>query len=351
MKALCYTDLQATDGHERCFNDPTQSLQISRVSALYSILLQIYKEHRCDCLWDLGDTTDDRTAVPVPAIDAVCYGLGQFPQSQWNLKLIGNHEQYLRNTNVHIGEMFMPFFNVVPGNQAFTQGNTRILCCSYPACIADTAQWIGDQHKLAQKAGQKVILLGHFSVMGCMTGDGRLLEGMPKDIVSWADLGLLGHIHKPQSITKRIHFIGSPFQQNWGERGEEKRVAIVDISTATVKWVLITGFPLYQSVGLEEFKELCSVETEDRFKVILKTQAEAATFYAHPLAHRAEPIYEFTEEIEESESTGGAKAQTSKWSFDSVVRRYVERYTPDASGIPASVEEMVDYGKEIAVPS
>jgi len=352
MRALVYTDLQATDGHEKRFSDPTQSLQIGRVTAFYDRLLQIYQEQKCDCLWDLGDTTDDRSAVPVPAINAVCESLGRFPLNEWNLKLIGNHEQFLRNTKIHVGQMFAPYFTVIESNSAFVCGPVRILCCSYPAEEAGTIAWIDRQKTLAQKARQHVILLGHFSVMGCMTGDGRLLAGIPKDVISWADLGLLGHIHKPQSVTKRVHYVGSPFQQDWGEAGESKRVGIVDISNVTVEWIPIEGFPIYQTVSLNEFRKLCTAETEDRFKVVLKSQTEAATFYTLPLAHRAEPIYEFTEENEGPDVAPGAGAsQNPKWSFNSVIQRYVERNTPDSKGIPASVEEMIDYGKTIAVVS
>ena len=350
MRALCYADLQATDGHERCFNDPSQSLQVSRVALFYNLLLDLFKKYHCDCLWDLGDTMDDRSAIPVPAIDTVCRALNQFPANQWNLKLIGNHEQHLRNTQVHVGEMFAPYFSVVPGNEAFVFQNTRILCCSYPADLSDTSKWLAVQRQKATQAGQQTVLLGHFSVTGCMTGDGRLMTGVPKESLSWVDLGLLGHIHKPQSIAKRVHYVGSPFQQNWGETGEAKRVAIVDIPEGTVQWVSVTGFPSYCTVSLDEFKELCTLESEDRFKVILKSQAEAATFYAHPLAHRAEPIYEFIEEVEEA-SNEASSGQHPKWSFDAVIQRYVERHTPDSFGIPASVDEMVDYGREIVSPT
>lgn len=350
MRTLIYTDLQATDGHEKCFGSPTQSLQIGRVTAFYDRLLHIYQEYKCDCLWDLGDTTDDRSAIPVPAINAVCEALGKFPLSEWNLKLIGNHEQFLRNTKVHVGQMFVPYFTVVEANSAFVHGSTRILCCSYPANERDTVSWIKQQKTLAHNAKQQVVLLGHFPVVGCITGDGQLLAGIPKDVVSWVDLGLLGHIHKPQSVTKRVHYVGSPFQQNWGESGESKRVGIVDITNGEIQlqWISIDGFPAYQTVNFADFKECCTVETEDRFKVVLKSQAEAAAFYALPLAHRAEPIYEFVE-ADENASKAETSATGHKWSFDAIIKRYVESHTPEAKGIVATVDEMIDYGKTIAV--
>ena len=358
MIALVYSDLQATDGHEKCHGDPTVPLQIARVDAFYQVLLKIYKERKCTCLWDLGDTTDDRSSIPVPAIDTLCGSLAQFPRNDWDLKLIGNHEQYLRNTHVHVGKMFDPYFEIIEKNRVFQAGKgMRVVACAYPENERDTIAFIQAERKAAKQAGDKVILLGHFQVMGSMTGMGQLLAGIPKDELSWVDLGLLGHVHKPQSVHKNVHYIGSPFQQDWGEAGETKRVGIVDVLRATVEWVPIEGFPQYLSVNVDEFEELCTTDTEDRFKVVLRSQKEAAKFYALPLAHRAEPIYDFDVTGSPTVSVGAEKIDGkitgnitgAAWSFNSVMQRYVEQNTPDSSGVPATVEEMLGYGHEIAL--
>lgn len=358
MRALVYSDLQATDGHEKCHGDPTVPLQIARVDAFYHALLRIYEDNKCDCLWDLGDTTDDRSSIPVPAIDTLCGNLAQFPRTDLDFKLIGNHEQFLRNTQVHVGNMFAPYFTVIEGNKAFSlPEKVRVLACAYPADERDTIKWIREQRKIAAQESEKVILIGHFQVMGCITGQGQLLAGIPKDELSWVDLGLLGHVHKPQSVHKNVHYVGSPFQQDWGESGESKRVGIVDIFKCTVEWVPIEGFPQYLSVNVDDFEERCTAGSEDRFKVILRSQREAAKFYTLPLAHRAEPIYDFNLTNDSSGSSDSASDSKNidgnidggSWNFDSVMRRYVERNTPDSNGIPATVDEMVEFGHEIAL--
>lgn len=361
MRALCYADLQATDGHEKCHGDPTVPLQIARVDAFFQTISKIYDEYQCDCLWDLGDTTDDRSSIPVPAIDVVCGNLAHFARSDMSFKLIGNHEQYLRNTSVHVGNMFSPYFTVIEGNQAFPVEDlgVRVLCCSYPAAEKDTIAWLADQRKQAKAAKEKVILLGHFQVMGCITGAGQLLAGIPKDALTWVDLGLLGHVHKPQSIHKNVHYVGSPFQQDWGETGESKRVGIVDISPGkvSVQWVPIEGFPQYVKLGVEDFEQACTPESEDRFKVVIRSQQEATKFFSLPLAHRAEPIYDFDVTAASTATSEGAEIDEkiagnitgNAWSFEAVMQRYVERNTPESKGIPASVEEMVSYGHEIAM--
>lgn len=354
MKALCYADLQATDGHEKCHGDPTVSLQIARVDAFYQTLLKIYREFNCDCLWDLGDTTDDRSSIPVPAIDVLCSNLSQFPRSQWDLKLIGNHEQYLRNTEVHVGKMFEPYFTVIEGNEAFTAcEGVRIMACSYPCDERDTIKFIDEQRAIVRKTKETAVLLGHFQVMGSITGMGQLLAGVPKDRIAWVDLGLLGHVHKPQSVHKNVHYVGSPFQQDWGETGENKRVGIVDISTGgvSVQWVPIEGFPRYIHTDVDSFEKSCTRECEDRFKVSIRSQKEATKFFSLPLAHRAEPVYDFDVTSSSTNtcdsSTENEKTAKSAWSFESVIQRYVERNEPSSKGVPASVEEMVQYGREI----
>lgn len=347
MRALVYSDLQATEGHERLHCDPTRPLQRERVAAFYEILKSLYERHKCDCLWDLGDTLDDRSSIPVPTIDTVCAGLSQFPAAQWNIKLVGNHEQFVRSTELHSGKLFSPYFAVVDTNQAYSTGEgVRILACSYPANDADTVAWIREQRKQVKKTKEKVILLGHFQAVGCMTNSGQLMTGIPKEELAWVNLGLLGHIHKPQTLTGNVHYIGSPFQQDWGEAEEGKRVAIVDTSSLTIEWVPIEGFPRYLQVGLKEFKELATAESEDRFKVQLRSQDEATEFYAHQFAHWADPIYDF-DVAASNTSEDSAQMDGSAWSFDNIIKRYVERYTPESKGVPATVQEMIDYGKEM----
>lgn len=65
MKLLCFADLQITDGHEKCHNQPGRSLQLWRAEKFFQDLHAIYTEHECDGLVDLGDTTDDRSRKSV----------------------------------------------------------------------------------------------------------------------------------------------------------------------------------------------------------------------------------------------------------------------------------------------
>lgn len=346
IRALVYSDLQATEGHEKCHSDPTQSLQVQRVTRFYSDLHEIYTAHGCNALWDLGDTTDDRTAIPVPAINAVCAGLAKFPQTANNIKLVGNHEQFLRNTTVNVGRMFDPYFTVVETPEVFDLPEFRlqILACPYPEHDDELRAWI----QSARRPGIQTLLLGHFQIAGCFGNSGQLMTGIALKDLAWVKLGLLGHIHRPQQLGN-CHYVGSPFQQDWGEAGEEKRVAVVDIDAGIldVQWVPLPGYPEYRALSLPDFLEQAQGQEEHRYRVILKTQAEAADFYASPYAHLAEPHYDF--EVAQPESSDPSSVDNA-WTPESLLRQYLDRNDPAAKGIQTPKEEMLAVGLDILSP-
>ena len=348
MIALCYADLHATDNHERCFSDPSVSLQHARVAKFYADLLSIYKEYKCDCLWDLGDTTDDRNAIPLPTIDLLGECLSMFPASPWNLKLVGNHEQYVRSTRVHVGQLFQPYFNIVDEVSVFTTGKTSIVCCAYPANEADLSKWLDTVRVDHLRSKAPAILLAHVQVRGSFGAAGQIAEGIDVAALKWANLGLLGHVHRPQTVAPNIHYVGSPFQQDWGERGEAKRVGIVDTDACTVQWITLEGYPQYQEVTLEDFTSRPSEVTEDRYRVVLRNTDEAAKFYALPDATRAEPVYEFSSAAP-TEVTGQGSA-LGKWDTCEMMKRYLLAHPPSESSIAISADDMLEFGREIMLP-
>lgn len=349
MRILIYTDLHATEGHERMHNDPTKSLQIYRVNKCYARLFDLYKEFECDALWDLGDTTDDRNALPVPAVDAIGVGLSQFPITDCNIKLIGNHEQFLRNTRVNAGQLFSPYFQVIEQPQVIELNSlVSVICAPYPESDADLLQWLDKQK--ATLSGKKTILIGHFQISGCWSDGGQLLDGVTLDSVSWINMGLLGHIHRPQTMGN-CTYIGSPFQQNWGEAGERKRVAILDVGrngSIGVQYVDLDGFPEYREIGLKDLTAACEPgdRDEDRLRVILRSPEEASEFYAHKCANRAEPKYMF-DVYDNAQPVDESQPKVTAWTPEAIMERYMHHNPPSNLGINIDSGEMLQFGKDI----
>jgi DNA repair exonuclease SbcCD nuclease subunit len=340
MRVLVYSDAQATDGHERCIHDPSKPLQLWRIERLFDQLRRIYDEYSCQALWDLGDTTDDRTAIPVSVIDLLCDRMESF-DGEWNVKLVGNHEQLLRDTRVHAGKMFRRFFHVVEGCESIKVGKVNILCVSYHDDIEPVLKFVRQQPK--NNTGP-ILLVGHFQLAGCQMPSGTAASGFDKEFFRFVNLGLLGHVHRPQQLGN-LHYVGSPFQQNWGESGEDKRVAVLDITddSIDVTWVPLGGFPSYRQVGLDEFIERVKTPSEDRYKVVLRTLEETERFYSHLQCGRAdEAIFAYEQEA----VTAGDNYQIPRTKKD-IMAMYVKKNPPVDSSVPLDDEGMIEFGESL----
>lgn len=338
MKVLVFSDLQATEGHERCRSNPAVPLQRWRVEKFFNDLLAIYEEKGCEALWDLGDLLDDRSSVPVPTIETVLAGLSKFPKSPYNFKLIGNHEQYVRTTTVHAGRMFDPFFKVVSGRQVESidlgPWSRTVAMCAFPEDDSAAAEWV------ASHARRDGILIGHFQVSGCRMGSGQALNGIPVSAVDRYGLALFGHVHLRQKVGQNAFYVGSPFQQDFGEADTAKYVAVVDLSTLEVEWVETSGFPSYKTVNLDGWMDR---GPEDRCKVVLQSPAEAAEFYACPDCGEAEPVYSYELAARAVESGQGS----SVTSINDLMKDYVQERPPAELGVDLGSEEMLDFGRHI----
>lgn len=344
MKFLVYSDLQATDGHERCYTDQSKSLQQWRVEKFYKDLLAVYHAHKCSGLWDLGDTLDDRNAIPIPTINAVLEGIDRFPDAELNLKLIGNHEQYVKSTDVHIGRLFDRKFALIPGVERFDFGGVQMALCSFPENPAKTTAWL---EALPRK--KPTIILGHFQLVGSELNNGISLEGIRQEAVSWADIGLFGHVHKHQRLCKNTWYVGSPFQQNFGEAGQPKFVVVVDLDTLELEWVKLPGFPEYRVVGMPDFESMCTETSEDRFQVVLKGMADTEQYFSSPLAHRASPVYQY-DCSSKPEDASGEENGGLVWTAENLFTRYMLRTPPSTRGIQLPDTDMLEFGKSIGQP-
>lgn len=341
MKLLCYADLHATDGDEMSFTNPTITLQHYRVQKFYKDLRAIYDEHKCDGVIDLGDTTGDRSSIPVPTIEVLGSGMELIPDSTWNIKLIGNHEQFLRNCSISTRRLFEHKFTVISENKVFDFDGWTAFFCSYPANHDTLASWITQTALKFRQDGK--ILFGHFQVAGCTMPTGVALNGVPANVLKPFELCLLGHIHLPQSLSDRIHYIGSPFQQNWGEAGQQKRVAILDTcDPPKLAWVELEGYPLYQQVSLPDFKKLAKTDDENRYTVALANHEEAEEFYRHPLFSRHPAMYAYSE-VETPD-----EAVEHGWSLEAVCKRWVEAVPLAKVGIEVEEQDMLDIGLSLA---
>lgn len=349
IKALIYSDLQATEGHERCFNNPSLPLQRWRVQQFYQNLRRLYDKHQCNAVWDLGDTTDDRHAIPIPTLNAIQDGLDLIPDSAFNLKVIGNHEQYTRSTSVHCGCLFSKKFKVVEEFQLFGFEGVNVIAFSYPNAGDETSVQAKIAEALSFEAdGRKIVVLGHLEIAGCQMKSGVNLAGTDAKLFSKADLVLLGHIHQPQQLSSNIHYVGSPFQQNYGEAGEPKRLGLLTIEDGqfNMEWLPSEGYPTYRRVSWPEFATAYKPSSEDRYTVTLGSPEEAESLYSHPGASRVRVEYAY--QVETSSAIEAGTEVVQAWDIQSSVQRWVKKMPPSEKQITVNAEELAQFGLQLA---
>ena len=339
VKLLVYSDLQADVSHEMCFNAPDVHLQIHRVRTFYRVLKEVFDAYRCDGLVDLGDTFDDRTSLHYRALDAVLEGLSLFPASDLNIKLQGNHEQHLRDCSLDLRRLFEPRFTVVSQAEVIKlTEDTHFFCAAYPASDEALHGWLhAEAHRYREVPVR--ILLGHFQVVGSQMTSGSAVTGIPAKALRPFTTVLLGHVHRPQTIGSNAHYVGSPFQQNFGEKNEAKRVAILDTESGAVDWQPLEGFPEYRVCDFQEFVRLARPEDEHRYQVYVRSAEEAEQYYAHPLMNRAEAIYDY--QIKPDTKTESLTALT----LEAVMQRYATLHPAESF---ATSDALLDYGLSIA---
>lgn len=333
MRYLIYADLQASDGDEMSFTQPNKSLQHCRVEQFFDDISRIYTEHKCRGVIDLGDTTDDRSSIPMPTVEILGTGMHKLPDGQ-HWKLTGNHEQYLRDTSVNNRRLFDHIFKVVDGRQIQMMGDWAAFFVSYPADHAELSDWLLKESRRIR--GPKV-LFGHFQVKGAFYQGGTALNGVPVEALNSFNLVLLGHIHMPQAVSDKIHYVGSPFQQDWGESGQPKRVGIFDDQTLTVEWVPLTGYPMYREVTVRDFYELADGADEHRYRVLLNSHEDTELFFKHPRFSRAAAKYNYDDTpVDQQGDT------QQDWSFEGLLRRHLKVVPPKKVGIELTDDEMIE---------
>lgn len=311
MRALIFADLQADEGAQRLRQQPALPLQRWRVQQFYRWASALVHRKNLNAVWDLGDTTHDRSAVAHPTVQAVTLGCAELTAGLaplFNYKLLGNHEQHLKNGQTHVGGLFQPYFHVIPDRAVFTLPAERlhVVCASYPADPVELSHWLKEtlSSLRARDSTMRILVLGHFTVQGAQMGTGVAAHGVPREALHEADCILLGHVHRRQALPGGLRgwYVGSPFQQDFGEAHDPaKCVALLDTETLTVEWVP-TLFPVYRTVGVAEVES--ASRSNDVLRVLVRSTAEAQKLYASACAGTVEPIYAFTGEEGPSPAAG-----------------------------------------------
>ncbi|MFW3172813.1 exonuclease SbcCD subunit D [Geodermatophilus sp. CPCC 206100] len=88
------------------------------------------------------------------------------------------------------------------------------------------------------RPGARSVVLAHAFVGGAVASDSERdicvggVDLVPASVFDGVDYVALGHLHRPQTLTPRLRYSGSPLAYSFGEAGQDKQAWLVDLDAA-----------------------------------------------------------------------------------------------------------------------
>jgi exonuclease SbcD len=100
------------------------------------------------------------------------------------------------------------------------------------------------------RPGTRSVVLAHAFVGGGLASDSERdicvggVDLVPASVFDGVDYVALGHLHRPQSLSDRLRYSGSPLPYSFGEAGQDKQVWLVDLDAGGLAGVDAVPLPL-----------------------------------------------------------------------------------------------------------
>ncbi|MGY1741944.1 MULTISPECIES: exonuclease SbcCD subunit D [unclassified Blastococcus] len=103
---------------------------------------------------------------------------------------------------------------------------------------------------LYMRPGARSVVLAHAFVGGGLPSESERdisvggVDRVPVPVFDGVDYVALGHLHRPQTLTERLRYSGSPLAYSFGEAGQQKQVWLVDLDASGLAGVRAVPLPV-----------------------------------------------------------------------------------------------------------
>ncbi|MGR6965941.1 exonuclease SbcCD subunit D [Geodermatophilus sp. URMC 61] len=118
---------------------------------------------------------------------------------------------------------------------------------SHEAVLTEAMERV--RRDLFLRPGTRSVVLAHAFVGGGVPSDSERdicvggVDLVPAPVFDGVDYVALGHLHRPQTITERLRYSGSPLAYSFGEAGQDKQVWLVDLDATGLAGVRALTLP------------------------------------------------------------------------------------------------------------
>ncbi|KAF2072175.1 hypothetical protein CYY_006518 [Polysphondylium violaceum] len=204
----------------------------------------------------LGDFWHQRNILHVRHIDKL---LKEF--QQWNLNDIdtimipGNHDQVSLDGSIHGIQLFSLFSNIKTTTDPFYDHSEGCAYLPWRETKEEQQQLFNNLIDIypssTQSPNDKWTVFAHAEFKGATSNGGYKSNGKFNIDNSSGNISngsnirsiYLGHYHKRQQLSNNIWYIGSPYQQNFGEMYDPHGVAFVDSNSITPQFIDFNHLP------------------------------------------------------------------------------------------------------------
>ena len=142
------------------------------------------------------------------------------------------------------------------------------------------------RNDLFLRPGTRSVVLAHAFVGGAEPSESERdicvggVDRVPEAVFDGVDYVALGHLHRPQSLTDRMRYSGSPLPYSFGEAGHGKQAWLVDLDARGLAGVRAVPLPVPRPLSLltGELAELLAdpahTAAEEHFVSVRLTDAE-----------------------------------------------------------------------------
>jgi DNA repair exonuclease SbcCD ATPase subunit/DNA repair exonuclease SbcCD nuclease subunit len=322
---------------------------LTRALDLLSLVRDMADDHHAKVVC-LGDFWDQRGVLNVRQLDALLSHFDTWKARGIELVMVpGNHDQVTVDGSIHSVRVFDPYLNVTVATEPLLWPEQQIAFLPWretpseqEAMFEGLCEWTDAERTKGDAA--PFTIFGHAEVGGAQANSGARALGRvsPKTIKKVASACYLGHYHKRQQVSDRIWYIGSPFEMDFGERGQPHGIALIEQGNREPMFIDLPGFAKHHRFIFGERWDLSAVCEQDIVEVHVLPDDIGTETLSKALGSivakdvRPLPVKVVTEK--------GAPAFAL--SLDDAVEAYVEAKS-EAAGLGSVKTEMVQLGRSL----
>jgi len=192
-----------------------------------------------------GDIFEKSSKIKNDAFIPLFFKFMELKEAGFNLIIIlGNHDIYSVD-NDSIVETFSVFGKVVKSFEQIDIGGRTF----------DLLPYTKDENEIPDSGDY---LITHLSIADFAFDNKYHVSekaGFPRKLFAGYNKVFTGHFHRPQE-KKNIIYMGSPYQMNFGEMGQEKGFITLEVETEEWERHIYDQAPVYKKIKSEDFQKV-----------------------------------------------------------------------------------------------